>query len=159
MSEIAATNGNDGDVERRPYQDLIHDLANLAELSSGDSFDIAANVIDLIMQAGSPEEIFAANESGPADVGEMLGEPIGILDCRFRKSAERYREGTLGYYVIFDYVDTQGEKKIASTGAPNVVASLRRFQRLNFIDGVQPLMIKIKGRETENGTLYTVAAP
>src|SRR5262252_9564449 len=100
MTEVAATNGNGGDGEMRPWQELQRDLENLAALDSDSSFEIAANVIDQIMAAGSAEEIFAANESGPADVANFLGEPIGILYVRFRKSAERYREGTLGYYVI-----------------------------------------------------------
>ena len=144
--------------EMRPHQQMMRELAGMAELEAGDSFDIAAQVIDSIAEAQTAEEIFAANESGPKSAEDYLGQRIGLLDVRYRKSAERFRQGTLGVFAVLDAVDEGGEKILISVGAPNVVASVRRLQRLGLIDPGTPFWVKIKGRETENGTLYTLHA-
>jgi len=142
----------------RAWRELQRGIAGMAEASPIEAFEIASIVIDAIASATTPEEIFAANESGPADMADYLNERLQLSDARYAPSAERYRKGTLGYYVVFDAYDTNGEKVTISTGAPNVVASIYRLQRLNFFSPDAPFPIQVRGRDTANGTLYTVHA-
>jgi hypothetical protein len=130
----------------------------MAEASPVEAFDIASVVIDQIANAQTPEEIFAANESGPADMEAYLGTRIQVYDARFSPSAERFRKGTLGFYVVVDAIDQTGEKVTISCGAPNVVASVFRLMQLNMFEPGKPFPLTIRGRETPNGTLYTVHA-
>jgi hypothetical protein len=145
--------------EARAWQELAQRIGNLAEANPVEAFDIASIVIDAIANATSADEIFAANESGPADMAEYLNQRLNLTDARFAPSAERFRKGTLGYYVVFDAIDQNGEKLTISCGAPNVVASIFRFWELRlFGDGIQTFPVTIRGRETPNGQLYTVHA-
>lgn len=149
---------DESEIEVRPYQDLIRGIAGMAEASPIEAFDIASIVLDQIAQATSVEDIFAANESGPADASDYLNQSLGIIDARYAPSAERFRKGTLGYYVVFDALDRDGQKVTISCGAPNVVGSIYQMQRLDFFGPDRPFWISIRGRETPNGTLYTIHA-
>jgi hypothetical protein len=145
--------------EARAWMELAQRIGNLAEANPVEAFDIASIVVDAIANATSAEEIFAANESGPADMAEYLNQRLNLTDARFAPSAERFRKGTLGYYVVFDAIDAGGEKVTISCGAPNVVASIFRFYELRlFGDGVKSFPVSIRGRDTANGQLYTVHA-
>jgi hypothetical protein len=143
----------------RAWQDLARRIGNVAEANPVEAFDIASIVIDAIANATSADEIFAANDSGPADMSEYLGLTLHLEDARFAPSAEKFRRGTLGYYVVFDATTGGGEKVTISCGAPNVVASIFRFWELRYFgDGTKSFPVTIRGRETPNGTLYTVHA-
>ena len=145
-------------VEKRPYELMQQDLDTIATLDTTDSFEIASTVIDAIASATTPEEIFAANESGPADMADYLNSPLGITDVRFMRSAEKFRAGTLGYYAVVDALTPSGEKVLLSVGAPNVVSSIRQLQKIGMFESDQPFWITVKSRETANGNLYTVHA-
>lgn len=146
-------------TDSRAWMELQAGIRTMAEASPIEAFDIASVVLDQIANAQTAEEIFAANESGPGDVSDYLGARLGLLDARYAPSAERFRTGTLGYYVVFDAVDPEGEKVTISCGAPNVVGSVFRLQRLGlFGPGQAPFYVTLKGRDTANGTLYTVHA-
>lgn len=141
------------------FRQMADELRQIAALDVGAGFEIAARVINEIAQAETIDDVFAANEGGPQSVEDLLGQPMGVYGVRFWKSAEKFAEGTLGVYVVADYVDASYETQMFATGAPNVVASLRRFEMLNaYAEGKEnPLWLTIKGRETGRGTLYTVA--
>lgn len=159
MAKDVASQSTSAIDEARAWQELATRIGNLAEANPVEAFDIASVVVDAIANATSAEEIFAANESGPADMAEYLNQRLNLTDARFAPSAERFRKGTLGYYVVFDAVDSGGEKVTISCGAPNVVASIFRFYELRlFGDGVKSFPVSIRGRDTANGTLYTVHA-
>lgn len=142
--------------ELRPYQKLQNELAQRVTLDSagGSGFDIAASVIDGIMTAETIEDVFALNSSGPTDIEDYLNVPLNFTQVTFFKSNERY--GGLGFYVVIDaYTDTAEEIKI-STGAPNVVASMRKFETLGVFNP-GPFRAKIASRDTANGSLYYMA--
>jgi hypothetical protein len=145
-------------AELRPYQQLIRKLRDVAEVEENAAFDIAARVIDEIAVADSVEAVFEANQKGPQDAEDYLDRSLGVFNARFWRSAERYRSGTLGYYVVMDYVDFEGGKQLLSVGASNVVASIFRLVELGAINGdpETPCWVKIHGRETPNGTLYVL---
>jgi hypothetical protein len=145
-------------TKARAWEVMARQIGAMAEASPIEAFDIASIVIDQIASASTPEEIFAANESGPADAADYLNQRLGLLDARFSSSAEKYRKGTLGYYVVLDALDPNGEKVTISCGAPNVVASVFRLYQLNLFEPSRPFWITLRGRETPNGTLYTVHA-
>jgi hypothetical protein len=151
-TEVDTTN------ESRAWMELQKGIAGMAETSPIEAFEIASVVLDQIANAQTPEEIFAANESGPADVADYLNQRLLVADARYAPSAERFRKGTLGYYVVFDAIDATGEKVTLSCGAPNVVGSVYRLQRLGYIAPDKPFPVTIRGRDTANGTLYTVHA-
>ena len=141
------------------YKAMAIELRQIAELDTGAGFEIAARVINEIATAETIDDVFAANEGGPQSAEDLLGQPMGVYSVRFWKSAEKFAAGTLGVYVVADYIDHANQPQMFATGAPNVVASLRRFEMLNaYQDGKEnPLWLTIKGRETGRGTLYTVA--
>jgi hypothetical protein len=147
-------------AELRPFAQIIYGLRQVAVVDEDAAFEIAAAVIDEIALADSIEAVFAANEKGPKDAEDFLGASLGVYSVKFWRSAEKFRRGTLGYYVVMDYVDFNGVADMISVGASNVVASMYRFLQLGAITGdkAQPFWVKIVGRETPNGTLYTVAA-
>lgn len=157
MANAPAKKGTDS-AEIRAWETMRDQIAGMAEASPIEAFDIASIVIDQIANATTPEEIFAANESGPADMEQYLGQRLGIYEARYSPSAERFRRGTLGYYVVVDAIDLDGEKVTISCGAPNVVASVFRLQQLHLFEPGRPFFVTIRGRETPNGTLYTVHA-
>lgn len=144
----------------RPYMKLMSELATVAELdsTSGDKsgFEIAAEVVDNIMTAESIDDVFAVNASGPADISDYTGMPISIFNPRFRKSDEKYRKNGLGVFVIFDAMTDAGEAVTISTGAVNVVASIRKIQTLGGATETAPTRLRINAREVGNGMLYTV---
>jgi len=160
------TAGQELPEQLRPYQEMVKQLLDVAESDEEAAFEIAAKVIDDIAVATTWEEVFAANEKGPKDAENILGQPIGVFDFRVWKSAEKFRKGTLGVYVVVDYIDAAGNTDMLSVGAANVVASLWRLKQLSphpesgeGITGNKelPLWCMIVGRETLRGTLYTVA--
>lgn len=152
------------DVEKsdglRPYEAMQKELSTIVSMTGDEwKFDIAASVIDQILTANSAEEIFAANESGPGDVANYLNVPMTMDgEPRYAKSAEKFSSGGLGFYVVFDAITKSGEKVLLSVGASNVVASLRQMQRLGLFENGKEFWFQIRGRETPNGTLYTVHA-
>jgi hypothetical protein len=143
-------------AEKRPYERMIEHLTAIAELDGSDSFEIAANVIDEIGKASSLDEIFAANESGPTDVAEYLGTPLNMYEARFFKSAEQFRQGTLGVYCVFKAYTDKNDDVMLSVGAPNVVAAIYQMMQLHLFGPDNPVRFVIRGRPTAKGTLYTV---
>jgi hypothetical protein len=144
--------------ELRPFARLIHYLRGIAVVDEEAAFEIAAKVIDEIALADSIEAVFAANEKGPSGAEEYMEQPIGVFGAKFWRSAEKFRKGTLGYYVAMDIVDAAGNVGMITVGASNVVASVGRFMQLGAITGEQEgaLWMRIHGRDTPSGTLYTV---
>jgi hypothetical protein len=142
--------------EMRPWEALQSELQAVSASDADNSFEIAAAVIDQIATATSPDQIFAANESGPADVADYLNRPLNVYDARYHPSAERFRDGSLGYYVVFNSLTDEGEDVLLSCGASNVVASLWQLQKIGAFDPDKPCRLVIRGRETARGTLYTV---
>lgn len=139
----------------RPYQRMGKELAELAVLDAPDSVDIAAQAIDQIAQAETLEDILAANESGLASAEDYIGVPLNITGLTWRPSDAKYQKGTLGsVYTVIDALLDNGEPITLSTGAPNVVASLRQAQKLGLIRDDEPLRVQITEKTTANGVLY-----
>ena len=113
-------------------------------------------MIDEIATAESIEDVFAANERGPSGADENLEVDLGVYEAKFWQSAEKFREGTLGYYVAMSFVRPDQSTGMVTVGASNVVASALRLMELGAITGeiAKPCWVKIHGRETANGTLY-----
>jgi|SRR5215475_2361391 len=158
---VATTAKGTVSTDLRPYEQLVKKLTGIAELGDGSNgFEIAAAVIDNIAVAMTPEEIFGANESGPGDAADWLNQPIGLVgDPRVAKSDEKFRKGTLGVYLTIDFVTREGKQEMITVGAPNVVATVWRLYELEmFGPNRDPFWVEIRGRETANGTLYTVHA-
>lgn len=144
--------------ELDPWEQMQRELFGIAELTAGDSFEIAKNVINEIAAATSLEAIFSANEGGPGDFADHLGEPVGIANVRYYRSSEQFRNGTLGVYAVGDFVNKDGNEFMLSVGAPNVVASIRQMETLGLFGNGKICWFTVKGRGTPNGTLYTVHA-
>lgn len=160
MANVQKSQKNRDEIDKRPYEIMRQNIASQARLDSeGMAFDVASQIIDAIVEAGSVEEIFAANEKGPRDVREYAGQPFTLLEVAFLQSSERFREGGLGYYVVFDVATDNGERMTFSTGAPNVVSSFYRFQQLGKIGGSDPVRFKFALRESPNGNVIQVVRP
>lgn len=155
MTEVS----NPESAELRPWQNLQNYLAQRVVLdgTNGSAFDIASQVIDLIMNAESEDEIFAANASGPTDITDYLNVPLSFYQLSFFRSAEKFRANGLGFYVVMDALDDTGAEIKISTGAPNIVATMRKLESLGHINESKPYRMKIASRETANGNLYFAA--
>lgn len=146
--------------ENRPFAKMREELKGMASLdaAAGGGVEIAMTVVDLIATADSIEDIFAANETGPTALDDYINVPISCTDVMYLKSADKYKGG-LGTYAVFDILTDAGEPAKLSTGAPNVVASLRQMQRLGFCKPDKPARFRILSRETANGNLLLVGKP
>lgn len=149
----------------RPYENLIKLLKGQweieKEITGGGAFDIASQVIDAIEAAETIDDVFAANESGIQDIENYLNVPVDVVEVNYRPSAERFVQNgqSLGFYVIMDIVTLEGEIAKVTTGAPNVVASTHKLQRMGAISEAKPLRCKIISTATANGNLYRLAKP
>lgn len=146
---------------KRPYEKLVQRLGGKAELDSAsgepvDAFEIASQIVDKIETATSEDELFAANDSSLAGLGDYVGQPINITEIVFRKSEEKYAKGGLGAYVVVDFFTDNGDAFKATCGATNVVATLEKAQNLGLITADKPWRCKVNGKETANGTLLKI---
>lgn len=150
-----------GGDSNRPFAKLRDEIAGVAKLESeqGRSFDIAAQVIDGIAVAADAEAVFDANEAGPKDIREYVGQPMTLMQVDYFKSSEQYAGSGLGTYVVVRVLFDNGDEEMFSTGAPNLVASFRQFERLGRIGGDNPIRLKITSKTTSAGELLRVARP
>jgi hypothetical protein len=144
----------------RPFQLAMQELADRSELDKGGGLEIAANVADQILTAQTVEDVIGAPAQGPGNLDDLVGKPFYFTGyLRFLRSAEQFREGGVGVYVVFDILDMNGNKTVMSTGAVNVVFQLRQMERLGYFaseDWVSDKMFTIRSRPTANGTLYRI---
>lgn len=144
----------------RPFQLTMEELHNRSELDKGSGIEIAANVADQILTAQSIEDVVNAPAQGPGNLDDLVGKPFYFTGyLRFLRSAEQFREGGVGVYVVFDILDMNSTKSVVSTGAVNVVFQLRQFERLGYFadeDWISDKVFTIRSRPTANGTLYRV---
>lgn len=150
-------------LEPRPSETLMRDLHAQMELEStlGGGADVAMQLameaIDRIASATTLDEIFAANAASSLPSTELVdGKPITLLEVSFLKPREEFRKGGVGSYAYVKAVDDMGEAVEFTTGAPNVVVSLFKIQKVGLMGKAR---IVIKGRSTTNGTLYQVLKP
>jgi len=88
-----------------------------------------------------------------------LGDPINVLDIRFRKSDEKYREHGLGTMAIVVYTTDAGEEFTIGVGAPNIVSALRRFQTLGALGEGKTLRLRVRSKSTGNGEMLYLTRP
>ena len=150
-------------VEFRHTLEILQDRAQ--EASNSAALEIAPRVAAQIMQSGTLDEIFQANESGPGslrDAEEMHGRPVTILTdtITFFKGYEQYSQSGIGLFATWEVIDLNGEKRMLSTGAPNVLFSLYRMQQLreNGVLDEDPQVV-FRSRPTPNGALLLVTRP
>ena len=148
------------------YESLRDELSQLADLDAGESFEIAKQVINAIAAAETLEDIFDANtKGGPLNVRDedIIEQPLYVYDVRWWRSADKYSRNNLGVYAVLDVFFEGGEDEPfkVSTGAPNVVASIRMMQKLGLIDPGRSKAVELvfKSRETGAGALITVGKP
>jgi hypothetical protein len=157
--EIVESLGGSGEI--RPYMELARKLVNIAKLTQADAgIEISQAVVDRIALAMSPEEIFAANESGPGDMDEYLSMPIELFEePRVSIADPKYRRGTLGVYLTMKFHTQDKEEHLVTVGAVNVVASWWRLWELEmFGTGGKTFWNEVRSQPTPNGNLYTVHA-
>ena len=151
----------------RPYETLVQRIRSQAELeasvsvSADTAFELQAAAIDKIAEADTLDALFDANVSAKLPGAEEAAAkgPLTILELEFRKTQEQYAKGGLGSYAFITSVDDRGEEFTWTTGAANIVASMWRIQELGLLNKPEKPRVKILGRATGNGTLYTVGRP
>lgn len=143
---------------QRPYQDLMSRMqASLTEQPEIDGFEVAKQVVDNIVTAATVDDVFEANEQGLPGLDDWDNNPITVVDVRWGESDMKYAKNSLGVYAIVEFFTADGEIHTASVGAPNVTASLFRFQELGFCTKDKPLEMKLVTKGTRNGTLQRVS--
>ena len=90
---------------------------------------------------------------------EYVGQPMTLMQVDYFKSSEQYAGSGLGTYVVVRVLFDNGDEEMFSTGAPNLVASFRQFERLGRIGGDNPIRLKITSKTTSAGELLRVARP
>jgi hypothetical protein len=144
----------------RPYELALREIKGRVETGDNAGFEVGAAVADKILTATDIEGVIAAVNQGPGRVEDLVGKPFKFAGyVRYADSAEQYKEGGTGQYVIFDYIDMNNEKSTVSTGAVNVVFQIRAMEKLGYFnsdDWVSDKLFTIKPKATENGTLYSV---
>lgn len=147
----------------RPYERLVKELKGLAKINedNGSGFEIAAQVIDKMMEAETLDDILAAGQDGPLKAQDILHKPFMLMSCEYRTSDEKFRDGTLGVYVILNIRDavTMADM-VVGCGAPNVVAACRAMEKRGILDEDQekPILC-LRSRPTANGELLFLSKP
>lgn len=161
-SKAVETTADAAPAEVRPYEKMVAELQGIAKLEnmSGASFDIATQVVDKIASAQTLDDIFDAANSGLIslkDTTELHNVPVEVTEVAWRKSSEAFQENSLGVYAIIDLTTLHdGESWKISTGAPNIVASLRQMEKLTGF----PVKLRFATKMTGSGqTLLTIARP
>lgn len=148
--------------QRRPYETAMLEMKGRATLDGeGRGFEIAANVADKILSATSIEDVISAAETGPEDLSDLVGTAFNMIGgtLNYAESAEQFRDGGTGFYVIFQCRDARGTDHTVSTGAVNVVFQMKQLERLGVFDNAGELseqLFTVKSRPTKNGTLYWI---
>ena len=154
--------------DAEPFKQLVGELQSVAELDTAatDSFEFAAAAVNRIASATTIDELFDAAEKSGEGLPSMgdgnwrhLGDPINVLDIRFRKSDEKYREHGLGTMAIVDYATDEGEAFTIGVGAPNIVSALRRFQTLGAMGEGKSLRLRVRSKSTGNGEMLYLTRP
>lgn len=147
---------------RRPYETALLEMKGRANLDGeGRGFEIAANVADQILSADSIEGVIAAAETGPEDVTDLIGVSFKMLggSLSYLESAEQFRDGGTGFYVVFKCVDSRGTEHTVSTGSVNIVFQMKQLEKLGVFDNEGELsehLFTVKSRATKRGTLYWI---
>jgi hypothetical protein len=144
----------------RAYELALKEIKGRVETGDNAGFEVGASVADKILTAVDIEGIIGAVNQGPGSVEDLVGKPFKFTGyARYANSADQYKEGGTGQYVIFDYVDLNGEKNTVSTGAVNIVFQVRAMEKLGYFNGddwVSDKLFTVKSKPTANGTLYSV---
>lgn len=149
-------------VNERPYELAMREMTGRAEMektAGGSGFDIASAVADKITSAKSIEDVIReANARNSLE--DFIGKPFRFTGhLRFSPAAEQFREGGVGVYVTFDALDMNSERHTYSTGAVNVVFTLKKFETLGYFsseDWISDKVFVVKSRPTPAGAMYTV---
>jgi hypothetical protein len=154
VTENVAENG--GEIEGlRPYQRMTRQMLFIAENESSDNgFEIAANVIDKMLEGQTIDDILSAGSSGPKKGEDMLHKPFVVASLQLFKSAEKFKSGSLGVYYTVTFRDPiKFTEDVFSIGAPNVVAALWAMDQKNVFDGDDSPTLVIRSKETGNGNM------
>jgi hypothetical protein len=133
----------DANVAIRPYEKFVNYLQRRAEADSQDNgFNVSANMMDSILNAETLEDVWDADEGGllaGKDLCDVFQEVRGF---KVLKSNRDDIEGGFGVYIVVDAVNLQtGEEFMWETGAPGLIAKLRKFESMDAL----PIKCYIKG--------------
>lgn len=169
MADKNATVAEKVQKELEPYQQLMQRLASKSEagelFAREDAWQLAKDAVNAIAQATTADELFEASEksAGLQSMGREwphLNNPINLIEITFRKSDERFSEGTLGHYAIVHYaLDGTGELNVVGVGAPNVVAFLEKWENLPEAEKRKASRVVVKSKATGRGELLRIARP
>lgn len=146
--------------ELRPYEQALREIKGRAqaERDGGRSFDIAASVADKILTAETIDEILAIPQQGPEGLDDFVGKAfqfVGTLS--WADSAEQYREGGTGEYVVMKIRTMDEIEHMVSTGATNIVFQLKALENKGMFlspDEVTERFFTFGARSVASGTLY-----
>jgi hypothetical protein len=146
---------------KRLYEEALGQIKTRTEIERGNNsgFEVAAQVADKILEADTIEGIIAATNQSAGSLEDLVGKPFkfhGYL--RFNESADQYREGGTGFFVIFDVTDMNGNTLVTTTGATNIIFQLKAMEQLGYFsdeDWQSDKLFTIRCRVTGSGnTLY-----
>lgn len=147
----------------RPHERLVSSIQGRARLESqlGQSAaEVMANVTDKIAEATNEDALFAAANDGPGKIENYVGNVLRIRSFHYAISDAKYKGG-VGAYVIIDAITEEGEEVTLSTGATNIVTMLARAEEIGLVNPETDASwrVRVKSRETGEGTLYTFDKP
>jgi hypothetical protein len=143
--------------ELRPWEKTVRELHGVTAPENSDGFEVAASVADKILTAETLDDVINAVQAGPGDLTELVGKAFQFIGgtLSWHRAAEQYREGGTGFYAVFRVMLLDGEEKMISTGANNVIFQLRRMEDFGIFDNPGELTEKhftVVPRTTGSGT-------
>lgn len=148
-----------------PWERLKKGIESVAKLdrASGLAFEIAQGVVNNIATSENLDDLFDANEAAPLQLRDLdAGSTITVIGVSYLQSAEAYAEGGFGYFVVMttDKIDPKTQQNVLyTTGAPNIVATIRRAQELGFCNDENPFTFRLMKSQTPNGVLLKAYRP
>lgn len=150
----------------RPFEKLRDAARAQADLNKSIvdpnvGIELQAAAIDAIAEADTLDAIFDANKTQTLPAAKDAAEkgPLTIYELEFRTSSEQYAKSGLGVFAYVMSFTDGGDQFEWSTGAPNVVASLYRMQELGLFNKPEKPRVRIVGKATGNGTMYSLGRP
>jgi hypothetical protein len=132
---VKKTTGFAGDPDYEIGDDFVAGkmLAKAEEPQLTEKGEITASIVKRVFGMDNADDILSAGEQGAKGLRDMLGEVFAIKSLKWLKAAEKYRENSMGVFVLMEVFTGDGSVEVVSCGGANVLTQLYRLEELGCI--------------------------
>jgi hypothetical protein len=118
---------------------MMQQLAMEAELDASDlSTDFVMELMEGILNAGSAEEIFAAQETGMMSGKDFAGRPFYLSSDNIQVRRTSFEGKGLPFYFMLKVVEVAtGEEVVVNCGGQTFLAALQGLRNIDYFDATE----------------------